>query len=37
VVEALAPLPPGLERKAFLAELQSRIEAATERLVAEAT
>jgi len=36
VVEALPPLPPGLERKAFLAELQSRIETATERLVAEA-
>ncbi len=37
VVEALAPLPPGLERKAFLAELQSRIETATERLIAEAS
>jgi 1-acyl-sn-glycerol-3-phosphate acyltransferase len=37
VVEALPPLPPGLDRKAFLAELQSRIEAATERLVAEAS
>jgi 1-acyl-sn-glycerol-3-phosphate acyltransferase len=37
VVEALPPLRPGLERKAFLTELQSRIEAATERLVAEAT
>jgi 1-acyl-sn-glycerol-3-phosphate acyltransferase len=36
VVEALPPLPPGLDRKAFLAELQSRIETATERLVAEA-
>jgi len=36
VVEALAPVPPGLDRKAFLAELQSRIETATERLVAEA-
>src|SRR5262249_28242795 len=36
VVEALPPLPAGLERRAFLAELQSRIEAATERLVAEA-
>ena len=34
VVEALPPLPPGLDRKAFLAELQSRIETATERLVA---
>ena len=37
VVEALAPLPPGLERRTFLAELQSRIETATERLVAEAS
>ncbi|HKF72350.1 MAG TPA: lysophospholipid acyltransferase family protein [Stellaceae bacterium] len=35
VVEVLAPLPPGLDRKAFLAELRSRIETATERLVAE--
>ena len=34
VVEMLPPLPPGLDRKAFLAELQSRIEIATERLVA---
>ncbi len=37
IVEALAPLPPGLERRTFLAELQSRIETATERLVAEAS
>ena len=37
VVEALAPLPPGLERRTFLSELQSRIETATERLVAEAS
>ena len=36
VVELLPPLPPGLARKAFLAELQSRIETATERLVAQA-
>jgi 1-acyl-sn-glycerol-3-phosphate acyltransferase len=36
VVEALAPLPPGIERRTFLAELQSRIETATERLVVEA-
>jgi len=35
VVEALPPVPAGLERKQFLAELQARIEAATERLVAE--
>ena len=37
VVEALAPLPPGLERRTFIAELHSRIETATERLVAEAS
>ena len=33
IVEVLPPLPPGLDRKAFIAELQSRIEMATERLV----
>jgi 1-acyl-sn-glycerol-3-phosphate acyltransferase len=37
VVEALPPLPPGLERRTFIAELQSGIETATERLVAEAS
>ena len=37
VVEALPPLPPGLERRTFLSELQSRIETATERLIAEAS
>ena len=37
VLEALPPLPPGLERRTFLSELQSRIETATERLVAEAS
>jgi 1-acyl-sn-glycerol-3-phosphate acyltransferase len=36
VMEALPPLPPGLGRRAFLAELQSRIETATQRLIAEA-
>ncbi|HTZ78042.1 MAG TPA: lysophospholipid acyltransferase family protein [Stellaceae bacterium] len=35
VVEALPPLPPGLERRVFLGELQSRIETATARLIAE--
>src|SRR5258707_10851018 len=34
VVEALPPLPPGLERRAFLAELHARVEAATGRVVA---
>jgi 1-acyl-sn-glycerol-3-phosphate acyltransferase len=37
IVEALTPLPPGLPRRTFLNELQSRIETATERLVAEAS
>ena len=36
IVEALPPVPPGLDRKKFLAELQERIETATARLVAEA-
>ncbi len=36
VVEILPSIPPGLERRAVLAELESRIEAATARLVAEA-
>jgi len=36
VVEALPPVPPGLGRQAFLAELKSRIETASERLIAEA-
>jgi 1-acyl-sn-glycerol-3-phosphate acyltransferase len=36
VVEFLPPLEPGLERKAFMAELEGRLEPATERLVAEA-
>ncbi len=36
-VEFLPPIAPGsLDRKAFMAELESRIEAATDRLVAEA-
>lgn len=36
LVEALPPLPPGIERRAFLNKLQAAIETATERLVAEA-
>lgn len=36
VVEVLPPIPPGWERRRFLAELQERIETATRRLVAEA-
>lgn len=35
-LEALPALPRGLDRSTFLAELEHRIEAATERLVAEA-
>lgn len=34
-LEYLEPIPPGLNRKAFLAELESRIEQATDRLVQE--
>ncbi len=36
VVEYLEPIAPGLDRKAFLKELQTRIETATRRLEAEA-
>ncbi len=35
VIEALPPIPPGLDRKEFLATLQERIETATARLVEE--
>lgn len=35
IVEFLEPIPPGLPRKAFLAELQDRIEPASWRLVEE--
>jgi 1-acyl-sn-glycerol-3-phosphate acyltransferase len=37
VVEFLPPIEPGLGREAFMAELERRLEPATERLVAEAT
>ncbi len=36
-VELLEPIPPGLDRKAFMATLYERIEAATARLVATAS
>ncbi len=36
VIEFLAPIAPGLDRKAFMAELQARIESASDRLAAEA-
>jgi 1-acyl-sn-glycerol-3-phosphate acyltransferase len=35
VVEILDPIPPGLERKEFIDELQARIEAASDRLRTE--
>lgn len=37
IVEFLEPLPAGLPRKAFKAELESRLEDASNRLIAEAT
>lgn len=37
VIEFLEPIPAGMDRKAFMVELQARIEGATARLVAEAT
>lgn len=36
-VEFLPPIEPGLDRAAFMAELERRLEGATERLVAEAS
>jgi 1-acyl-sn-glycerol-3-phosphate acyltransferase len=36
VVEFLEPIEPGLERKAFMAELRHRLEGATDRLIEEA-
>jgi 1-acyl-sn-glycerol-3-phosphate acyltransferase len=36
VIEVLEPIPPGLDKRAFMAELTNRIETATDRLVAEA-
>jgi 1-acyl-sn-glycerol-3-phosphate acyltransferase len=35
VVEFLAPIPPGLERRAFMAELEARLEGGTTSLVVE--
>ena len=35
VIEFLPALPPGLDRKAFAAELEARIETATNRLIEE--
>jgi 1-acyl-sn-glycerol-3-phosphate acyltransferase len=36
VLEYLEPIPPGIERRTFMAELEERIETATARLEAEA-
>lgn len=36
VLEFLDPIPPGLDRKTFMAELEKRVEPATAKLVAEA-
>jgi 1-acyl-sn-glycerol-3-phosphate acyltransferase len=36
MVEILPPIPPGQDRRQVISELQSRIESATDRLVAEA-
>jgi 1-acyl-sn-glycerol-3-phosphate acyltransferase len=36
IVEFLEPMPPGLPRKAFRADIERRIEAASDRLIAEA-
>jgi 1-acyl-sn-glycerol-3-phosphate acyltransferase len=36
VLEFLEPIPPGLDRKTFAAQLEERIESATEALLAEA-
>ena len=36
VIEFLPPIPPGMKRAAFMAELEQRTEAASERLAAEA-
>jgi 1-acyl-sn-glycerol-3-phosphate acyltransferase len=35
-LQALEPIAPGMDRKAFMAELEKRIETATDQLVAEA-
>ena len=35
IIEFLPPLAPGMERKAFIAELESRVEEASNRLIAE--
>lgn len=36
-IEFLPPLPRGLDRRSFMAEFEARVEAASERLISEAT
>ncbi|MEP5930609.1 MAG: lysophospholipid acyltransferase family protein, partial [Nitratireductor sp.] len=36
VIEFLEPIPPGLDRKSFMATLETRVETAAMKLVAEA-
>jgi len=36
VIEFLEPIPPGLDRKSFMATLETRVETATTKLIAEA-
>jgi len=35
-LEFLAPIPPGLDRRAFMTELESRVESASDKLIQEA-
>jgi 1-acyl-sn-glycerol-3-phosphate acyltransferase len=35
IIEFLPPLAPGMDRKTFMAELESRVEEASNRLIAE--
>jgi 1-acyl-sn-glycerol-3-phosphate acyltransferase len=36
IIEFLEPLPPGMDRKSFMAELENRVEQASNRLIKEA-
>lgn len=36
IIEFLEPLPPGMDRKTFMSELENRVEDASNRLIAEA-
>jgi 1-acyl-sn-glycerol-3-phosphate acyltransferase len=37
IIEFLPPLPPGMDRKTFIVELESRVEEASNRLISEAS